>query len=100
MSGRYVLSIWIESSIQMLLRITMPSGLCQPNCSGAIVGHTCIGCGARIAGCRWFRHQQMEKEQAKKVQCTTCAGERWALGIAIACDDWYQLTADVAHNYP
>jgi hypothetical protein len=42
----------------------------------------------------------MEEEQAEEVQCTTRAGKRWASRFAIAYDDWYQLTADVAHNYP
>jgi hypothetical protein len=42
----------------------------------------------------------MEEEQANEVQCTTCTGKRWALSIAIACDDWNQFAAVVAHNNP
>src|SRR3954468_22407019 len=82
MSSRDVLSIRITSSTQVYLRITMPRGLCQSGCPGAIMGHACTGCCARIAGCRWFRNQQKEEEQAKEVQRATCAGERWAIGLS------------------
>ena len=98
MSSRHVLPIRISSSLQMLLRIAMPSGLGQSNCPGTIVGHTCTGCRARLTGCRWFRHQQMEKEQAKEVQRTSCAGERWPLRISISADNWNQFAASVAYR--
>jgi hypothetical protein len=102
MPSWYILPVRITSSIQLHLRITLPGGLCQSNCPRAIMGYNCVGCCAWIARCRWVRNQQVEKEQAKEVQHTTCTGATQigctggcrTLGIAFR--DRKQLSSDLA----